>query len=184
MPPALVRRTKQHFVTLAGIGVEARGAVSPPSSARLSPSSLLPSPCLSLARARARARARSCSSGTTATYGSRARAPDEWKADDALVDAAAPLAESLQRQRERHAATDTLPAERRAICRCRNAVAALGAAFLPIVPDSIVQVYRASERAGMEPKDAARRRRRRETRSSARCAPRPPPREAGGGAGE
>ena len=79
--------------------------------------------------------------------------PDEWKADDALVDAAAPLAESLQRQRERHAATDTLPAERRAICRCRNAVAALGAAFLPIVPDSIVQVYRASERAGMEPKD-------------------------------
>ena len=70
-----------------------------------------------------------------------------------LVDAAAPLAESLQRQRERHAATDTLPAERRAICRCRNAVAALGAAFLPIVPDSIVQVYRASERAGMEPKD-------------------------------
>ena len=175
MPPALVRRTKQHFVTLAGIGVEARGAVSPPSSARLSPSSLLPSP-LSLSRAQLLL-------GHNGYIWIARAAPDEWKADDALVDAAAPLAESLQRQRERHAATDTLPAERRAICRCRNAVAALGAAFLPIVPDSIVQVYRASERAGMEPKDMLGAAAAKQLVGALRAAP-AAARSEGGGAGE
>ena len=162
-------------------------------SLRLRARASLPHPsfpllCLSRARAR-RARARGARARAQLLLGHNGyiwiarAAPDEWKADDALVDAAAPLAESLQRQRERHAATDTLPAERRAICRCRNAVAALGAAFLPIVPDSIVQVYRASERAGMEPKDMLGAAAAKQLVGALRAAP-AAARSEGGGAGE
>jgi exosome complex component RRP4 len=78
--------------------------------------------------------------------------PEEWKMFD-QEDDATPLAETLQRQKQRHAQTPLTPEERTAVCRLRNCVLLLAHAMIEICPDSMCTVYDRSEEQGVAPKD-------------------------------
>lgn len=64
----------------------------------------------------------------------------------------APLAETLQQLRQRHASTPLLASERGAVVRVRNSIAALARRSLLISPDSIMGVYANSQRLALQPK--------------------------------
>lgn len=66
------------------------------------------------------------------------------------ADGAAPLAETLQRIRQRHANTPVLPDERQSIVRVRNSVECLRLVHCFITPDTIRAVYDESLRLGLK----------------------------------
>mmetsp|Transcript_13543 Transcript_13543/g.20638 ORF Transcript_13543/g.20638 Transcript_13543/m.20638 type:complete len:338 (+) Transcript_13543:108-1121(+) len=75
--------------------------------------------------------------------------PKEWTtAEDQDI----PLAETLQKQRKRHAETPVLSHERTAICRVRNSIEALRVVNCRITPDTITAVYECSLDHGIHPK--------------------------------
>lgn len=78
--------------------------------------------------------------------------PEEWKSQDENQDDLTPLAETLQRLKQRHASTALLADERTKVSRVRNAIAGLCKMQLSISPDTISTVYRLSERLEMHPK--------------------------------
>ena len=77
--------------------------------------------------------------------------PEEWKNQDENQDDLTPLAETLQRLKQRHATTALLADERTKVARVRNAIAALCKMQLSVSPDTISTVYRLSERLEMHP---------------------------------
>ena len=65
-------------------------------------------------------------------------------------DGGAPLAETLQGIRQRHAATAVLPDERERIARVRNSVECLRMVHCFVAPDTIRLVYDESLRLGLK----------------------------------
>lgn len=79
--------------------------------------------------------------------------PKEWTEDTNDVDEAVPLAETLQRIRQRHAETPILGDERLKIARVANAVNVLRSTHSVISAESIQRIYSRSIELGMAPKD-------------------------------
>jgi len=79
--------------------------------------------------------------------------PGEWKSQqDGVDDFSAPLVETLQRLRLRHATTPLLPNERMAVARVRNSIEVLSILRKSIDPDAIIAVYQHSLKINMKPK--------------------------------
>jgi exosome complex component RRP4 len=88
--------------------------------------------------------------------------PDSWKQEsEDMRDDITPLAETLQRLRTRHGATPLTLAERLAVVRTRNAIAAIhkaselcdkGEPAVSVSADSIMVVYQRSVELKMQPK--------------------------------
>ncbi|CAM9279056.1 unnamed protein product [Phaeothamnion confervicola] len=82
--------------------------------------------------------------------------PQEWKEQgresegDGMVTSES---EALMRQRRLHAETPIQRSDRELICRVRNSICALRHVLAFISAESIMHVYRESERLGLEPKD-------------------------------
>ena len=74
---------------------------------------------------------------------------EEWKNQEENADDLTPLAETLQRMKQRHASTALLLDERMKVARVRNAIAVLCKMLLSISPDTITAVYRQAERLEM-----------------------------------
>lgn len=85
--------------------------------------------------------------------------PKEWRAQEGGSDggggddSGAPLAETLQRLKLRHAETALLRDERLAVARVRNCVSALSRQSLTISPEAISSVYQRSLELEIEPKN-------------------------------
>lgn len=79
--------------------------------------------------------------------------PDEWKMDESGVnDDAAPVAETLQLLRTKHAETPLLPDEIMRIARVRNCIEVLRVTESQVSSESIIHLYRRSEELSMAPK--------------------------------
>ena len=78
--------------------------------------------------------------------------PVAWKTFD-KDDDTTPLAETLERQRQRHVRTPLTVEERVAICRLRNSILLLVHAAIEISPETMCAVYDRSEEQQMSPKD-------------------------------
>mmetsp|Transcript_56928 Transcript_56928/g.66541 ORF Transcript_56928/g.66541 Transcript_56928/m.66541 type:complete len:353 (+) Transcript_56928:78-1136(+) len=119
VPPALIRRMKQHFVSLGeGVGVDV----------------LL---------------------GKNGFVWLQRTIPSEWQTSmqKSVEEIDAPLAETLQKLRQRHAATEVLPDERETICRVRNSIEALRMVHCGITPQTIMSVYSKSIKSQIELRD-------------------------------
>lgn len=79
---------------------------------------------------------------------------DEWKSQEGDEGSdLLPVAETLQRLRQRHAQTPVTMDERLRIARVRNAIYILSQVFIPISPHTISVVYQRSEEQGISVKD-------------------------------
>ena len=78
--------------------------------------------------------------------------PQSWHDDiaNSTEEAEAPLAETLQRLRRKHADTPVSRELRENICRIKNSIEALVLVHCAISPDSIVEVYEASIKQGIK----------------------------------
>lgn len=78
--------------------------------------------------------------------------PDDWKVYD-QDDETTPLAETLQRQNQRHADTALTREDRLKVSRLRNSILLLAHASIEISPKAMCAVYDRSEEQGLAPKD-------------------------------
>lgn len=81
---------------------------------------------------------------------------EDWKAKEGLgadVDDSAPLAETLQRLRQRHASTPLTLEQRRNITRVRNVVQCLSIVHRVVEPEAIIALYQRSLDLNLEPKE-------------------------------
>ena len=76
--------------------------------------------------------------------------PEEWKMYD-QEDESTPLAETLQRQKQRHAQTPLTVEERTKVSRLRNCILLLAHASIEISPDTLCAVYERSEEQSFTP---------------------------------
>eukprot|EP00562_Extubocellulus_spinifer_P020494 CAMPEP_0178602556 /NCGR_PEP_ID=MMETSP0697-20121206/35030_1 /TAXON_ID=265572 /ORGANISM="Extubocellulus spinifer, Strain CCMP396" /LENGTH=381 /DNA_ID=CAMNT_0020240781 /DNA_START=43 /DNA_END=1188 /DNA_ORIENTATION=+ len=141
VPPALVRRMRQHMCTLSNIGVDVLigcngGIWIQRSMPKVGGAD----------SAGGGGSAASAAAGTSIS--TTAGAMDE--------DGAAPLADTLQKNRQRHAATAVLPDERENIVRVRNSVECLRLVHCYVTPDSIMKVYNEAVRLGVKVGDMMR----------------------------
>ena len=136
VPPGLIRRMRQHMCTLADVGVDVLiGCNGGIWIQRAMPK---------VGDAGAGGVAAAAAAGEGGGNGGSANggAVDE--------DGAAPLAETLQRIRQRHAATPVLPDERQNIVRVRNSVECLRLVHCFVTPDTIRTVYDESLKLGLK----------------------------------
>ena len=82
--------------------------------------------------------------------------PDMWKEHEGnltnVTDDDAPLAETLQRLKQRHAATPLTPSERLNIARVHNVISCLALLHRAITPDSISALYQRTVDMKLDPK--------------------------------
>lgn len=134
VPPGLIRRMRQHMCTLADIGVDVLiGCNGGIWIQRAMPK---------VGDAGVGGVAAAATAGGGGNGNGNSGAVDE--------DGAAPLAETLQRIRQRHAATPVLPDERQNIVRVRNSVECLRLVHCFITPDTIRTVYDESLKLGLK----------------------------------
>jgi len=135
VPPGLIRRMRQHMCTLADIEVDVLiGCNGGIWIQRTMPK---------VGDAGGAGGGEGGGGGSTAgANGGGCAAVDE--------DGAAPLAETLQRIRQRHAVTPVLPDERQNIVRVRNSVECLRLVHCFITPDTIRLVYDESLKLGLK----------------------------------
>lgn len=78
--------------------------------------------------------------------------PEEWKAQEEGLDDLAPLAETLQSLRLRHAQTPLMSDERLRVARVHNVILLHSAASKQISPESLLAVYQKSVDMGLHPR--------------------------------
>ena len=77
--------------------------------------------------------------------------PDDWKLQEEEAYSATPLAETLQKLNERHAATPLLVSDRLKVARVYNCVKLLASLNLQLDPSIISSVYEKSIELSIEP---------------------------------
>ena len=139
VPPGLVRRMRQHMCTLSNIGVDVligcNGGIW-------------------IQRSMPKVGGADSGGGGGGSAASAAGTGTTTGAVD--EDGAAPLADTLQQIRQRHAATPVLPDERENIVRVRNSVECLRLVHCYVTPDAIVKVYDEAIRMGLKVGDMMR----------------------------
>lgn len=125
VPPKLIVRRKQHFVTLP----------IPVDSSDISGVDVI--------------------LGTNGFVYIQRTIPKSWKDQYNTEDGGTsiPFAETLQKLRKRHRETPVLPEERQNIARVRNSIEALKLVHRKITPETIMEVFSASVESGVSIKD-------------------------------
>eukprot|EP00986_Skeletonema_menzelii_P000061 scaffold11_cov140-Skeletonema_menzelii.AAC.6 len=133
VPPSLVGRRKNHFVTLKGLTSQNNDEMDTEEEGEGDVDVYL---------------------GLNGGIWIQRTIPSEWEnAIRADQDERAPLAETLQKLRHRHATTRVSPSMRESIARVRNSVECLRLVHCQITPDSIEIVARASVDQGIRVAD-------------------------------
>ncbi len=134
VPPSLVGRRKNHFVTLKGLSPQNNDAMETDSEDGEGDVDVY--------------------LGLNGGIWIQRTIPSEWEnAIRADQDERAPLAETLQKLRHRHANTRVSPSMRESIARVRNSIECLRLVHCQITPDSIETVARASLDEGVRISD-------------------------------
>jgi len=134
VPPSLVGRRKNHFVTLKGLSPQNNDAMETDSEDGEGDVDVY--------------------LGLNGGIWIQRTIPSEWEnAIRADQDERAPLAETLQKLRHRHATTRVSPSMRESIARVRNSIECLRLVHCQITPDSIEKVARASLDEGVRISD-------------------------------
>ena len=134
VPPSLVGRRKNHFVTLKGLSSQNNDAMETDSEDGEGDVDVY--------------------LGLNGGIWIQRTIPSEWEnAIRADQDERAPLAETLQKLRHRHATTRVSPSMRESIARVRNSIECLRLVHCQITPDSIETVARASLDEGVRISD-------------------------------
>lgn len=134
VPPSLVGRRKNHFVTLKGLSPQNHDAMETDSEDGEGDVDVY--------------------LGLNGGIWIQRTIPSEWEnAIRADQDERAPLAETLQKLRHRHATTRVSPSMRESIARVRNSIECLRLVHCQITPDSIETVTRASLDEGVRISD-------------------------------
>ena len=134
VPPSLVGRRKNHFVTLKGLTSQSNDAMDTNSDGGEGDVDVY--------------------LGLNGGIWIQRTIPSEWEnAIRADQDERAPLAETLQKLRHRHSTTRVSPSMRESIARVRNSIECLRLVYCQITPDSIETVARASVYEGVRVAD-------------------------------
>lgn len=134
VPPSLVGRRKNHFVTLKGLTSQSNDVMDTNSDGGEGDVDVY--------------------LGLNGGIWIQRTIPSEWEnAIRADQDERAPLAETLQKLRHRHSTTRVSPSMRESIARVRNSIECLRLVYCQITPDSIETVARASVYEGVRVAD-------------------------------